>query len=244
MSPIGERYLYLPSVGFTVLLALFLSKINRLPLFVVIVALFVGSYSLLTYDRLKVWESDLTLWEDTSRKNPLSATAHTNYGRALIEQQDYTTAQHELHLALKQKTSPEQKSNIYDLLGNMAMRQKRYEQAEKYFKKSLQSDTKNLSAMNNLGVLYLRMSENEKDNSEQQKLLAKAVTTFENILAVSPNFIQPKFNLGLALLAQKKYDKAEEYFNAVIENDPRGDFASKAMQFLLVIEFGKNKTER
>ena len=244
MAPIGERYLYLPSVGFTILLAIFLSRIKQTTLLILIAVFCAGSYGFLTYERLKDWQSEKTLWEDTAMKRPDSATANTNYGRALIEEKDYTNGKETLLLALKQKTSPQQKSNIYDLLGVVEMRQKNFSEAEEYFKRALKSNAGNHAAMNNLGVLYLRMSESEQNKAEQKELLSKAVTTFENILAISPHFIQPKFNLALALLQQGKYDRAEEYFDAVIENDPRGRFASQAIQFLLVIELEKRKAER
>lgn len=244
MTPIAERYLYLPSVAFAVLLALLLSRIRQTTIFAIIALAIIGLYGFSTQNRLKVWQSEKTLWEDTSMKRPDSATAHTNYGRALIEQKDYKQGKEALLLALKQKASPEQTSNIYDLLGVVAMRQKSYSDAEEYFKKALKSNPDNHSAINNLGVLYLRMSDDDIYKHEKQELLNKSVVTFEKVLAIVPHFIHPKFNLALVHMKQKNYKRAEEYFNAVIENDPRGPYASQSIQFLLAIELAKRKAER
>jgi tetratricopeptide (TPR) repeat protein len=243
MTPMAERYLYLPSVAFTVLLALLLSRIRQTTIFVLIAVSIIGFYGFSTHSRLKVWQSEKTLWEDTVMKRPDSATAHTNYGRALIEQKNYKAGEEALHLALQQKASPPQQSNIYDLLGLVEMRQKHYHKAEQYFKDALKKNPGNMSSMNNLGVLYLTMAESKKHQDGQQELLSKAATVFEKILVISPHFIQPKFNLALVYMKQKNYEMAEEYFNAVIENDPRGSFASSAIQFLLAIEFEKRSSK-
>jgi tetratricopeptide (TPR) repeat protein len=244
MTPIAERYLYLPSVAFTVLLALLLARIRQTAVFVIIALAIIGLYGFSTQNRLKVWQSEKTLWEDTSMKRPDSATALTNYGRALIEQKDYKQGKETLLLALQQKASLEQTSNIYDLLGVVEMRQKSYADAEEYLQKALKSNPGNQSTMNNLGVLYLRMSDDDMYKHERQELLNRSTAVFEKLLAISPHFIQPRFNMALAHMKQKNYEMAEKHFNAVIENDPRGPYASQSIQFLLAMDLEKRKAER
>ena len=244
MTPIAERYLYLPSVGFTVLIAVLLSRIRQTAILVIIALAIIGLYGFSTHNRLKVWQSEKTLWEDTVMKRPDSATAHTNYGRALIEQKNYKQGKEALLRALQQKASPEQTSNIFDLLGVVEMRQKSYAEAEEFFKKALKSNADNHSTMNNLGVLYLNMSDDEKYKHEKQGLLNRSMAAFEKVLGMSPHFIQPKFNLALVYMKQKNYERAEELFSAVIENDPRGPYVSQSIQFLLAIDIEKRKAER
>ncbi len=238
-SPIGERYLYLPSVGFCILAGVLLSRIsNKKLLFISFVIIISGSFS--TYERLKVWENDLTLWKDTVAKNPSSAIAHANYGRALMEKNDFEQGRKELFTALQQKRiSAELVSIIKDMLGVVEMRNKNYQKAEDYFKESLKANPRNITALSNYGILYLRMSEPIKNEEEKKLIIEKAIKLLEESIKISPGFIQAKFNLGLCYLQIKEYDRAQKYFESVIELDPRGSLSNEALQLLLIVEFAR-----
>lgn len=244
MPPIGERYLYLPSVGFTIFLAIILAGIKRREIFIVSVLAIISLYAFSTHERLKAWQDDLTLWEDTAAKNPALATAHTNYARALIAKKEYEKGREELLVALKQKISREQASVTYDLLGVIEMKQNNPIKAEALFQDAMKANPQNILTLNNLGVLYLRMSESDTYKNDKDALLEKAVHTFEKILERSPNFIQPRYNLGLCYMKKENYGKAEQYFNEVIELDPLSEFTDNAIQFLMFIEIDKIKAKR
>ncbi|NWF97491.1 MAG: tetratricopeptide repeat protein [Nitrospirae bacterium] len=239
-SPIGERYLYLPSVGFCILAGFLFSKISNKKLLFTSFAIIAISGSFLTYERIKVWENDLTLWKDTVSKSPSSAIAHANYGRALLEKNDFEQGRKELLIALQQKKiSAELVSIIMDMLGVVEMRDKNYQKAESYFKESLKAYSKNVTALSNFGILYLRMSESIKNEEEKKSVIEKAISNIEKALSISPGFIQARFNLGLCYLQIKEYDKAQKYFESVIELDPRSSLSNEAMQLLLITEFAK-----
>ncbi len=239
-SPIGERYLYLPSAGFCILAGSLFSRISNKKLLFTSFAMIVilGSFS--TYERLKAWENDLTLWKDTVAKSPSSAIAHANYGRALMEKNDFEQGRKELLVALQQKKiSAELVSIIMDMLGVAEMRNKNFQKAEDYFNESLKANPKNITALSNFGILYLRMSESIKNEEEKKPVIEKAISNIEKALLISPGFIQARFNLGLCYLQIKEYDKAQKYFESVIELDPRGTLSNEAMQLLLIVEFAK-----
>ncbi|HVP63443.1 MAG TPA: tetratricopeptide repeat protein [candidate division Zixibacteria bacterium] len=80
-----DRYLYLPSVGYVLLLALFLSWAGKqLPDGTKVVAaaviLLAGTYAVGTVTRNKVWQNDYTLWTDTVAKSPECIEAHNDLG--------------------------------------------------------------------------------------------------------------------------------------------------------------------
>lgn len=244
-SPLGERYLYLPSVGFCIFVVAVLGRIrNRNTLFIVVLII-LCSYSFSTHERLKVWKSELALWEDTVRKSPSSVSALTNYGRALIGKEELDKAKSPLLSALEiEKKSPQQTSIIYDLLGTAELKKNNYENAESYFNDSIRAEPKNSLTYNNLGALYLKMSESGIPEDDQKEFLGKAIKALKEALALSPNFLHPKLNLGLCYFKQGDFRTAEEYFYSVISSDPGSELSAQAMQFLVAVEFSKRKIPR
>jgi tetratricopeptide (TPR) repeat protein len=104
----AERYLYLPSAGFVILIAA-LSRIaversffNRQTV-PVIVSLFIitGMYfGVLTMQRNHAWKNDYNLWSDTVAKSPDSHVAHNNLGVAYEHKGLFDDALHEYETAI------------------------------------------------------------------------------------------------------------------------------------------------
>ncbi|MBF0345897.1 MAG: tetratricopeptide repeat protein [Nitrospirae bacterium] len=232
-NPLGERYLYLPSAGFACLVGLIGCKLFRYRVFITVAVVFLLAFSYLTHDRLKVWKNDLTLWQDTVRKNPDSVVAHTNYAIALLQEKNIKAAEDELTIALKNPVkSLEQTSIILNTIATIHMKRDNYVTAEELLNASIMADQANLSAHNNLGYLYMRMSEVKKE--DKQALLTKAISIFEKALNLSPGLTHTRLNLGLCYLELNKLDKAEAAFSAVIEFDPGGELSKKAIYFLVL----------
>lgn len=81
----SDRYAYIPSIGYVILIAFFLFKIiDRSPKNKQIVYGLSGVYlvilSILTFMRCDVWQNSETLWKDTVRKSPTSVVAQNNLG--------------------------------------------------------------------------------------------------------------------------------------------------------------------
>jgi tetratricopeptide (TPR) repeat protein len=241
-APLGERYLYLPSAGFAMMAGILLSRIKIKKIYFASSVILLIIFSVSTYERLKDWKDDAALWEATVKKSPASVVAHTNYGKALLEKQEFGTGEKELLAALRQKNiSYEQASNVYDLLGTMQMRTNNLQKAETYLKSALSENSENATAHNNLGILYLRMSDSFSEGQEKKKVINEAIRNLEKASAISPDFIQPKFNLGLCFLQKHDFDTAKNYFNSVIQADPRSELSSQATQLLLITEFVRRK---
>jgi tetratricopeptide (TPR) repeat protein len=244
-APLGERYLYLPSAGFAILSGLILTKIKNKKVFWISVLSILIVFGVLTFERLKVWKNDIVLWEDTVRKNPNSITALTNYGRALLEGKEPEKAKGELLVALGQeKIMPEQASTILYLLGTAEMTGKNYEKAEAHFKDAIKNNPRNAVAYNNLGILYLRMSESPDARGRENQVVDEAIRNLKEALAISPNLLQAKFNLGLCYLKQRDFDNAERSFYSVIESDPFGNLSRDAQQLLFLIELEKQNLQK
>jgi len=95
--PLADRYLYLPVTGLALIVGLLLMKaytrgrrymagLGALFLIAVI------GMSLITLQREAVWHDEVSLWTDTLKKNPFSATAANNLAFALYDRAEYTAA--------------------------------------------------------------------------------------------------------------------------------------------------------
>ena len=111
-TPIAERYLYIPSAGFCLLLGYLLtragsrSELRRLAWSAGVIV--VLAFTVLTLQRQIVWHDNLALWEDASRKSPYHPLPHSNYGLALFEEGAKDEAIREFRIALlpEMKDSP------------------------------------------------------------------------------------------------------------------------------------------
>ncbi|MFH1855790.1 MAG: tetratricopeptide repeat protein [Candidatus Omnitrophota bacterium] len=142
---VAERYLYLPSLGFVMLVAFLLEKTifvsprrcsKGLPrggesngrvqeIVIIFLVIIIGTYSIRTIFRNEDWKSRASLWRATVESSPLSPRAHNNMG------------------------------DIYSLDGDLAA-------AANEFKKAIELKPDYADAYFNLGLTYDKMGEKQK----------------------------------------------------------------------------------
>jgi len=88
----AERFLYLPSVGFVILLARAISGLRRVSIVWATVCLALLPYSWTTLRRNRIWKDQETLFRSTVRDAPNSARAHYNLGTYLLGKGNYDEA--------------------------------------------------------------------------------------------------------------------------------------------------------
>ena len=59
---------------------------------VIVLTMIIACYSVLTYQRNKVWKDEFTLWNDTVEKSPHKARPYNNRGVVYYEQRNFTQA--------------------------------------------------------------------------------------------------------------------------------------------------------
>jgi protein O-mannosyl-transferase len=88
--PFAERYLYLPSVGFVLVIAALLPRVagtpGRMSVVAAVLTAVTGWYSFATIQRNIVWKDNYSLWSDTVTKSPNDAMVRNNLGLALAHQ--------------------------------------------------------------------------------------------------------------------------------------------------------------
>ncbi len=183
----AERLIYMPSVGFCILLALALVRLGPRPcaiLSVLILALYAGR----SYVRNQDWKDNDTIFINILKTSPNSVRAMVNASAILLDQKRYGEARDALLKAISLNDSyPLPFNNLglaYMGLGDLSS-------AEKAFQQALKRDPGNLDAQVNIGIVFAR-----------SRRLDGAIAAFEEALKQEPD--SPKLHYNLALAMKEK----------------------------------------
>jgi tetratricopeptide (TPR) repeat protein len=200
-QPMAENRLYLPLAGIAALIVLLLfAKLGRriLP-FLVCVAAVLGSAS---FQRNKVYLSEVSLWRDTAAKVPENARAHGNLANALshipgganeaIDQ--YVTAIH------YDPDTPELHNNLGNLLSRIPGR---LDEGISQYEEALRLNPGDAQAHFNLAYALARVPERQDD----------AIAEYRKALRYNPGLLAAHYNLANALLRipGRSIEAAAEY---------------------------------
>jgi len=150
-----EHRMYLPMVGFCWLIVAGLVeglKDYQWRSLIVVVLMMAVVWGGLTYRRNKVWQSELTLWQDAVAKAPLKARTHVNYAGQLQLALRNQEALEQYQIALE--IDPDS-AVAYSNLGIIYAQWHEWDKAEEHFLKSLtikpnyEAVEKNLEVMRN-----------------------------------------------------------------------------------------------
>ena len=216
--PIGEiahdRYLYLPSIGFSILLAMALRRIRigKLKVFgfpalqiaaVVLLAAVLGAATVIE-DRY--WANDMSLYARGVERTPQNKLARTNLGNVMGEQGRYTEA-----LALFREVlarDPHFWLAIYNT-GYTYYRMGKLPEAEEFFKRAIAVNGVDSDEYFYLGLTWLKLG--DVDNAE------KAV---RHALKLQPGGLAYHFAMGMILKLKGDIPGALAEFNEELKNFP------------------------
>ncbi|MCX5679304.1 MAG: tetratricopeptide repeat protein [Candidatus Omnitrophica bacterium] len=207
----AERFLYIPSIGFCVLLAVLLRK-QRKTIQVAAAVSIVIIYGFLTMVRNGDWRDSVFLAKSVIKVSPQNPWGYTCLGAAYLGDENYLDAEKALKKSIeldKGYSSPK------TALGFCYVKTKKYKEAAELLTESLKLDPGNLEAMNLLGVSYGNLRRNDE-----------AIREFEDSIAIDPTFVSAYLNLGATYEFMKKYDKAiGEYSRALARSRSAVDIA-------------------
>ena len=242
-TPIAERYLFIPSAGFCLLLGYLLvqsgrrAELRRLAwaLGVVVISVF----AVLTFERQTVWQNDLSLWRDATLKSPYHPLPHTNYGLALSNVGAYDEAQREYTIALlpEMKDTPRGKSVTANNLGLLYIEKEDYGQAESWFYRAREFDPTNGRTYYHLGLVYFIKGElggPPESYSEAESYLRQALEYYYSF---------GKANLLLAKIYLKRgeVEKAKREAGIAIQSGLPGELLDQARDILEVDNKGSSQ---
>jgi len=213
-KPFAERYLYLPSVGYVLLLAILLSWVkDKLPnaakSIAIVFIIIAGSYTVGTISRNNVWEDDFHLWSDTVEKSPDSIVAHNELAQAYASRGQLDRAIAEVQkLLLLEPASV----NGHVSLGKLYEAQGEFDSASAEFQTALRLKPDSVDARNaisRIGKAYI---------SEGQ--LDKAMTGFQSVMRLRPDDATTHIELGKVYASQGRFDKAIAELQAALRLKP------------------------
>jgi tetratricopeptide (TPR) repeat protein len=145
----------------------------------------------------------------------------------------YPDAEKSLDKALELSTKPEEKDYVNFIAGSVYERQKKYDEAETYFRKVIASDPKNASALNYLGYML----------ADRGTRLDEALSLVRRAVALEPQNGAYLDSLGWVHFKMGKYDLAEATLRRALEridNDPTvhehlGDVYQKTNRLKLAV---------
>lgn len=231
---LAERLLFLPSVGFCLVIAILLQRLffskkltnekQWYPIFGVLLLLSV-LFSVKTITRNPAWRNNYTLFTTDIRTSPNSAKLRNAVGGELVtqsvnekdEQRRVAMLQEAAgHLREAVKIHPTYK-NAYLLLGNCYNYLQQYDPAIEYYQKALALDPNYQDAFNNLAITYQQAG---RYHGEQRKDLLKALTYLRQAYQIKPDDYETVRLLGVAYGISGRTQEAIEFFTKGTQLQP------------------------
>ena len=208
---IAERFLYIPSIGFCVILAMVLRKQKKTIAMAAAVSIVI-IYGLLTMIRNEDWKDPILLAKSIIKVSPENSWAYSCLGSAYLKDERYAEAEGALKKSIALSSDY---SSPKAALGVCYLKAEKYKEAVSILSEALGSDPKNLETMNLLGVSYGNLKQYDE-----------AIKQFEKSIAIDPTFLSAYLNLGTTYECMQKYDLAiTAYKRAIIRSRNAQDIA-------------------
>lgn len=210
----GERLMYLSSLGFIIFPALLFVRLGernvflrKLSVFLVIIISLLFSFR--TIARNKDWLTNWSIFSASANTSPDSAASHYSLAPLYITEGKWAEAERELQIA----------QNIYydysyglNLAGIIASHKNDFTSAEKLYKRSIEINKNALNAYINLGNLFYK-----------QKRYNEAAANYEKASQINPYDNYSKFHYIASKLAANDYNSAldgiAKYYDWKINDD-------------------------
>ncbi len=205
---IYEHRTYIPSFGFflalTSVVYLLLGKKHKYLPFVILIFIVLCN-SVMTFQRNKVWKSELSLWDDVVSKSPDKARPHLSRGFAYNHLGQYYKAIDDYSRAIE--IAP----NYYDAYYNRGVNYgntSQWANAASDFTKVIEHEPGNFLAYSNRGVAYGNLGQWDKSIADN-----------DMIIKLDPGFAVGYYNRGLSYKNAGQYEKAIADFTEATLHD-------------------------
>ena len=206
----AERYLYLPSFGFVLLVALFagqvvLHKPRWSVALVAAIALVTALYSLGTVQRNGIWKDDEHLWRDVVGKSPGSAVSHYNLACTLNFRGQVDEAIEEFRTAIRLQPA----AVAYKSLGAAYQAKGSINEAIEQYQLALRLQPDDVGAHSSLAAAYA-----------DSGALEKAIEHFRIVVQLQPDSANAQYNLGTAYLEKGRPAAAIPHLETAVRLNP------------------------
>ena len=244
----AERFMYMPSLGFCLLLALGIVKFLFRPDSTgkvamsgwIVTIVIVGLYSFKTITRNRDWKDNITLYSIDVNHSPNSSRTHYSLGTQLFKnsaaEKDSVKRKEMLRNAeaelLKSIDLNPEYADAYINIGNVYHELGDYEKENEYLSQLQNSTDKNGSVM----VLF-----NKGNILFTKNDYVGAIRIYRTALEIKPDEVKPLTNIGSSYSALGMPDSAIYFLNKAINLDPKlseayvnlgSAYSAKGLQFM------------
>lgn len=184
----AERYMYLPMIGFLIIVADVITRVSakngshKLPLLVFsFFALILGT---VTFNKNFDWRDNLALIKNIVDTNPSYALGHFEFGYESFLRGDNTTAEKEFKRALALDSHLPQATWIRYYLGALSVESHKMKNAERYFLDATRSDPHNSTAQYALARLLAAKGSKTSLKAYDEFIAATLLTDYHLLIEV------------------------------------------------------------
>ncbi|MBN3038083.1 MAG: tetratricopeptide repeat protein [Candidatus Omnitrophica bacterium] len=206
----AEHWLYVPSIGFFLIIArelsvLFAAKKGRFIAIPMAIA-FLVFYSSLTIRQNHYWNSPVIFYKTILEYSMDSAKTYNNLGERYLRDGQIDKALGAFKKAID--LNPDY-AEVYNNLGNVYYASGRFEDAITSFNRAIDKKPAYAKAYYNLGRAYQQIGRDKA-----------ARDSYNKALSLNPNYINAYINLGFLYFKSRDYDQAIAALKAAIKVDP------------------------
>lgn len=238
---VADRFLYLPSVAFSLLAGILLMQLGQRDRFrLVISAALILLLGVVAVKRGTVWENDLTLWSDVMKKSPGSVRAYAAVGAYYLKEGKDDEA-----MAMFQKTislRPDYDKGYYNL-GVLYLRKGYDAAAISNLSRAVELNPDYGKAYFQLGLAYAQGGQYDKAIQAYEKAIkfmpdsavlqnnlgnaysangdySRAFAAYETAISLDTNYADPHYNLGNLLVHLDNVERAIKAYKKAVELNP------------------------
>ncbi len=206
----AEHWLYIPSIGFFLVLAKGLSYLYKNKKFqaftIVLIISLLAFYSFLTIRQNNYWRESIAFYERTFERTPDNVEEYLNLGNVYKDLGEYDKAIASYKKVIEFNPNS---AKAYNNLGAMYHYTDRKIEAIAAYKKAIEIKPDYDEAYNNLGVTY-------KDLGRYDE----AIVSYRRSIKINPEYASPYYNLGEIYINTDRYEEAIEVYKEAIEINP------------------------
>lgn len=206
---LGDRYVYIPSVGLFLLVPFYISKIKNANIVKVAkagLAIYIISLTIFSFSRTKVWGDDFYLFDDVIKKYPNVSIAYNNRGMGYEERGEHTKALADFSKAIKLKPGS---TNAYINRGSLYANTGQVIEAINDFSRVIKMNPKDSLAWLHRGIA-----------NAQLKKWKNAINDYSKAIELWTDHYLIYANRGVAFGSLGNYKSSLEDFNKAIKLNP------------------------
>lgn len=215
---IVEHRLYLPAIGFSMILVYTLFYYlyeKRKKLLIILLCTIAAIYAFTSYQRNFVWQTEYSLWKDVTEKSPSQPRAWTNLGMEMIKQGKPDSARQYFEKALQIDPTYAQ---AWNNLGYLAEKQGDLSRALSRFLKAIDRDPNLTDALINAGKILVVMEREQE-----------AIHYFDRAIKSKPGYPHSYNNMAIAYIRMDSVDLGIKYLNESLKLKSENDEALKLL---------------